>query len=74
MTAKKKRYPLPKRFNVALSEEAYAKLRMLNQRWGLGNNYLLEVLLMHLDDVTDPNQLDTVFENWIADWGAPNRS
>ena len=74
MTAKKKRYPLPKRFNVALSDEAYAKLRTLNQKWGLGNNYLLEVLLMHLDEIADPAQLDAVFEHWIAHWGAPNRS
>jgi hypothetical protein len=27
---RRKRYPLPKRFNVALSEKAYARLRELN--------------------------------------------
>lgn len=73
MTANKKRYPLPTRFNVALSDEAYAKLRALNAKWGLGNNYLLEVLLMHLDQIADPTQLDDVFEQWIAEWGAPNK-
>ena len=73
MTAKKKRYPLPKRFNVALSDQAYANLRALNAKWGLGNNYLLEILLIHLDQVTDPSQLDDVFERWIEEWGAPNK-
>lgn len=73
MNTKKKHYPLPKRFNVALSDEAYAKLRALNAKWGLGNNYLLEVLLMHLEQVTDAEALDQVFEQWITEWGAPNK-
>lgn len=74
MNTKKKHYPLPKRFNVALSDEAYAKLRALNAKWGLGNNYLLEVLLMHLEQVTDAEALDQIFEQWITEWGAPNKS
>lgn len=73
MNTKKKHYPLPKRFNVALSDEAYAKLRALNAKWGLGNNYLLEVLLMHLEQVTDAEALDQMFEQWITEWGAPNK-
>lgn len=66
-----KRYPLPKRFNAALSEDAYARLRQLNARWGLGNNYLLVVLLEHLDRYADPTKLDKAFENFIAEYGAP---
>ncbi len=37
--------PLPKRFAARLSEEAYAALRDLAQATGLGNNYVLTVLL-----------------------------
>ena len=69
--SKPKRYPLPKRFNVAMSDEAYAKLRALNERWGLGNNYLLEVLLMRLEDFADPAKLDEAYREFIAEYGAP---
>ncbi len=71
MTARKKRYPLPKRFQAALSEEAYRNLRALNARYGLGNNYLLTVLLENLDSVTDPVALDQAFRGFIAEYGAP---
>ena len=37
--------PLPKRFAARLSEEAYATLRDLAGATGLGNNYVLTVLL-----------------------------
>ncbi len=37
--------PLPKRFAARLSEEAYATLRDLAAATGLGNNYVLTVLL-----------------------------
>ena len=37
--------PLPKRFAARLSEEAYAALRDLAEATGLGNNYVLTVLL-----------------------------
>ncbi|MFT6582823.1 MAG: hypothetical protein ACJAU6_003269 [Alphaproteobacteria bacterium] len=66
-----KRYPLPKRFNAALSENAYARLRALNERWGLGNNYLLVVLLEKLDEFADPENLDKAFEDFIEEYGAP---
>ena len=33
-----KRFPLPKRFNVALSEQAYENLRALNEKYHYGNN------------------------------------
>lgn len=67
-----KRYPLPKRFSAALSEEAYAKLRGLNAKWHLGNNYLLVVLLENLDRYADPEALDAAFRAFIADNGAPS--
>ena len=37
--------PLEKRFNVAMTPEAYAQLRALAEETGLGNNYVLTVLL-----------------------------
>ena len=45
--------PLPKRFNAALSEEAYANLRRLAEESGLGNNYVLTVLLEDMDRTID---------------------
>lgn len=72
MTApRKKRYPLPRRFNAALSEDAYARLRALNTAYGLGNNYLLVVLLEQLDDFADADALDGAFRDFIAEYGAP---
>ncbi|MCT7374491.1 hypothetical protein [Chelativorans salis] len=66
-----RRYPLPKRFQAALSEEAYARLRELNTRYGLGNNYLLTIMLERLDDFADPEKLDTAFKEFITQYGAP---
>ena len=37
--------PLPKRFAARLSEDAYASLRDMAEASGLGNNYVLTVLL-----------------------------
>lgn len=68
---KAKRYPLPKRFNAALSEAAYGRLRSLNAKYGLGNNYLLVVLLEKLDDYADPALLEKAFADFIAEYGAP---
>jgi hypothetical protein len=67
----KKRYPLPKRFAAALSEPAYERLRALNAEWGLGNNYLLTVLLENLDEIADEAALRRAFETFIAEYGAP---
>lgn len=67
-----KRYPLPKRFNAALSDAAYSKLRALNEKWGLGNNYLLVVLLENLDSFADEAALEKVFSDFIDEYGAPN--
>jgi hypothetical protein len=58
-----KRYALPKRFSAALSEDAHARLRRLNQRWKLGNNYLLVVVL---------EKLDRAFGEFIKEYGTPS--
>ena len=67
------RLPLPKRFNTALTEEAYATLRDLNADYGLSNNYLLTVLLERLDDYADRAKLAAAFDDFIAEYGAPGR-
>ena len=59
-----KRYPIPKRFNAAVSEPAYARLRALADRYGLGNNYCLTVLLERLDEIAEPKRLDAAFQSW----------
>ena len=69
-----KRRPLPRRFNAALTEEAYARLRALNAEPGLGNNYLLTVLLENLDEIADPDALGRVFNEFISEYGAPNKN
>jgi len=66
-----KRLPLPKRFNLGLTEEAYARLRALNADYGLGNNYLMVVLLENLDRIADPRALDAAYRAFIAEYGAP---
>ncbi len=68
---KPKRLPLPRRFSAALTEDAYTRLRALNERYGLGNNYLLTVLLSRLDDITDAERLDAAFQDFIEEYGAP---
>ena len=67
----KKHYPLPKRFNAALSEDAYKRLRDLNEEFGFGNNYLLTILLENLDTIADMKTLRRVFEDFAAEHGAP---
>lgn len=66
-----RRLPLPVRRSVALTEAAHDRLRALNARHGLGNNYLLTVLLERLDDYADPAALDAAFADFIAAYGAP---
>ncbi|HRJ68212.1 MAG TPA: hypothetical protein PK812_01275 [Beijerinckiaceae bacterium] len=67
----RKTMPLPVRFNAALSEAAYAQLRALNARTGLSNNYLLTILLERLDAIADPDRLQTEFDAFISEYGAP---
>lgn len=66
-----KRYPLPRRFNAALSEKAYTQLRSLNRQYGYGNNYLLTVLLENLEQITNREALQQAFETFEAEFGAP---
>lgn len=69
----RKHYPLPKRFSVSLSENAYRRLRDLNAQYALGNNYLLTVLLENLDEIVNPDRLAQAFEGFISNYGAPDR-
>ena len=71
MTAK--RYPLPKRFNTAMSELAYDRLRSLSSRYGYGNNYCLTILLESLEDIADPQKLEHAFKSFEAEYGSPKK-
>ena len=66
-----KRLPLPVRRSMNLTEPAYERLRALNEEYGMGNNYLLTVLLERLDDYADADKLVAVFEEFIEEYGAP---
>ena len=68
----KKRYPLPKRFTIALSEKAYENLRTLNEQYHFGNNYLLTILLENLEDITDKTALEKAFLDFKGEFGAPS--
>ena len=69
-----KRLPLPVRRSMNLTEAAYDRLRDLNSAYGLGNNYLLVVLLENLDQIADKERLDAVFADFIDEFGAPTTS
>ena len=69
----KKRFPLPKRFNVALSEKAYKRLRGLNGQYHFGNNYLLTMILENLDTIARENALDEVMTEFQNEYGAPEK-
>jgi hypothetical protein len=69
--ARQKRLSLPKRFTASLTEKAYGRLRDLNAEYGLGNNYLLVVLLENLDRYGDDETLKRIFDEFIAEYGAP---
>ena len=66
-----KRYPLPKRFNVALSEGAYKQLRALNETFGYGNNYLLTIILENFNSIADKKAVEKVFADFQKEYGAP---
>ncbi len=66
-----KGYPLPKRFNAALSEAAYKNLRALNAKYHFGNKYCLTILLENLDRITKSKELDAVFKEFTTEYGAP---
>lgn len=67
-----KRLPLPVKRSMSLTEPAYDRLRELNETYGLGNNYLLTVLLENLDTYADPQKLEAVFADFIKEYGAPS--
>lgn len=67
----KKKFPLPKRFSAAMSEKAYANLRALNAKYHYGNNYLLTILLENLDQIVKQRELERVFREFKAKYGAP---
>ncbi|MBU2675954.1 MAG: hypothetical protein KJP16_02645 [Gammaproteobacteria bacterium] len=67
-----KRYPLPKRLSIGLSEQAYANLRELNQRYHFGNNYLLTILLENIELIADKEKIDRVFSSFAEEFGAPS--
>ena len=69
-----KRYPLPKRFSVAVSEKAYKNLRDLNETYHYGNNYILTLLLENLDSIANSESLEKVFADFKKAYGAPARS
>lgn len=69
-----KRLRLTRRFNAGLTDDAYRRLRLLNHKYGLGNNYLLTVLLENLERFADEDQLDAAFQRFIAEYGAPTRT
>jgi hypothetical protein len=66
-----KRYPLPKRFNAALSEKAYEQLRALNQEYHYGNNYLLTIILENFESIADLDAVEEVFSKFADKYGAP---
>lgn len=66
-----KRLALPIRRSMNLTEPAYDRLRALNERYGLGNNYLMSVLLERLDDFANAERLDAAFQDFISEYGAP---
>lgn len=68
----KKRLLLPKRFSVAMTDAAYARLRRLNDKYSYGNNYLLTFLLENFDEVVDGEALDVVMERIADEYGRPS--
>lgn len=68
---KPKRYPLPKRFNAALSEKAYEQLRALNEQYHYGNNYLLTIILENFESIADVKAVEQAFSAFASEYGAP---
>ena len=66
-----KRFPLPKRLNIALSEKAYENLRALNEKYHYGNNYLLTILLENFDAISKDREVKKVFAAFKSEYGAP---
>lgn len=69
MSRKPKRLPLPVRRQLNLTDAAYSKLRELNDRYQLGNNYCLVVLLENLDEIVDKDKLDAAYGAFLEEYG-----
>jgi hypothetical protein len=69
MSRKPKRLPLPVRRQMNLTDAAYSKLRELNDRYQLGNNYCLVVLLENLDEIVDQDKLDAAYGAFLEEYG-----
>ncbi len=72
MADRARRLALPKRFQAAMTKNAYMRLREINARTGLSNNYILTVLLERLDEYADAGRLAAAFDAFIAEYGAPD--
>ena len=68
-----KRFPLPKRINIALSDKAYENLRALNEKYNYGNNYLLTIVLENFEEITDSEAVDRVFAEFVYEFLAEPR-
>ena len=66
-----KRFPLPRRFSVAMSESAYRHLRALNEKYGYGNNYLLTIVLENFEQIANAEAVERVFAEFAQEYGAP---
>ena len=66
-----KRFPLPKRFSVAMSEDAYRQLRALNEKYGYGNNYLLTIVLENFEQIANAEAVEQIFAEFAQEYGAP---
>ena len=66
-----KRFPLPKRINIALSDRAYENLRTLNEKYHYGNNYLLTILLENFDAISKDREVEKAFAEFKSEYGAP---
>lgn len=61
---------MPKRFSVALTEKAYARLRDLaTEETALGNNYTLTLILENWDEIVDEAAFKSVLEAFWAEYG-----
>ncbi len=63
--------PLEKRFNVAMTPEAYANLRRLAEDSGLGNNYVLTVLLENMARTIDRDGFRQAVRELVEKHGPP---
>ena len=63
--------PLEKRFSVAMTPEAYANLRVLAEETGLGNNYVLTVLLENMERTLNRDAFTAAVAEMLAKHAKP---